>query len=138
MSKEVAMTEKRAKDRIKKVLEVFAKYNDIYSFCPMTFGYGDSGHPDRIVLINGQFIGVEVKKDMNNHHCRPELKAKPNEVMQKRQAENIRKASGQWLCIHNFNLLELVSLLDHYAKVPHTKFSEADIKALNKLYGETE
>lgn len=130
-----AITEKLVKDKVKKIIELYSKYNDIYSFCPMTFGYGESGHPDRILLIGGNFVGIEVKKDENNHHSRPELKAKPNEVMQKRQAEKITKAGGEWVCIHNSNLQDLVYLLDKYAIVSSSLFTGKDISMLNKLVG---
>lgn len=129
------LTEKHAKERVKKIIELYAKYNDIYSFCPMTFGYGESGHPDRILLVNGKFVGIEVKKDENNHHCRPELKAKPNEVMQKRQAQKITNAGGAWICIHNNNLQDLVDLLDSKCRVECCQFEQADFDLLMKLRG---
>lgn len=129
------LTEKHAKDCVKKIIELYAKYNDIYSFCPMTFGYGESGHPDRILLVNGKFVGIEVKKDENNHHCRPELKAKPNEVMQKRQAQKITNAGGAWICIHNNNLQDFVDLLDSKCRVECRQFEQADFDLLMKLKG---
>ena len=63
------ITEKRAKDKVKKIIELYSKYNDIYSLCPVTFGYGESGHPNRLILVGGNVIGIEVKKDGNNYHC---------------------------------------------------------------------
>lgn len=130
------ITEKLAKDRVKKIIELYAKYNDIYSFCPMTFGYGESGHPDRILLVGGNFVGIEVKKNENNHHCRPELKPKSNnEVMQKRQAQKITNAGGAWICIHNNNLQDLVDLLDSKCRKTCRDFSDDDFKTLTKLKG---
>ena len=105
------LTEKAVKERIKKILDPYIAFSHIYTFCPMTFGYGASGHPDRIIVTNGRFLGVEVKKDHNNHHTRPELKAKPNEVMQQRQKAAIEAAGGEWLCIHSENLGVLVAWL---------------------------
>lgn len=128
------ITEKYVKERIKKILAIYEKYYPIYTYCPMTFGYGESGHPDRIILLYSTYIGVEVKKDVNNHHCRPELKAKPNEVMQKKQAEKIRASGGLWLCVHSGNLNELVNLLDAVTDTNYfNKFSEQDVKAIDKL-----
>ena len=126
-----AITEKQVKERIKKILKIFEKYVPIYTFCPMTFGYGESGHPDRVVLIGGAFLGIEVKKDSNNHHCRPELKPKPNEVMQKKQALRIKNAGGQWLCIHKDNLDTLIGELDYYADMK--LFTKEDKKTLKEL-----
>ena len=129
------ITEKLAKDEVKKIIALYSTYNDIYSFCPMTFGYGESGHPDRILLVGGNFVGIEVKKNENNHHCRPELKAKPNEVMQKRQAQKITNAGGAWICIHNNNLQDLVDLLDSKCKTECRQFEKSDFDLLMKLKG---
>lgn len=130
-----AITEKLVKEKIKTLVDIYAKYNDVYSFCPMTFGYGESGHPDRIILIGGMYIGVEVKKDRNNHHSRPELKAKPNEVMQKRQAEKIKAAGGLWVCIHNDNIQELVSILSQHSKRHMSEFSAEHQAQIVRLVG---
>lgn len=129
------LTEKQAKEKVKKLIDLYAKYNNIYTFCPMTFGYGESGHPDRVVVINGRYIGIEIKKDENNHHCRPELKAKPNEVAQKRQKEKIIKAGGDWICVHNNNLLELATLLDQRCNCYSMNFKSSDWEQYKKLTG---
>ena len=129
------LTEKQAKDKVKKLIDLYAKYNNVYTFCPMTFGYGESGHPDRVVVINGRYIGIEVKKDENNHHCRPELKAKPNEVAQKKQARAIEAAGGYWICIHNNNLHELADLLDEVARKTSMSFDNADFEKYKRLIG---
>lgn len=129
------LTEKQAKDNVKKIIDLYAKYNNVYTFCPMTFGYGESGHPDRVVVINGKYIGIEVKKDENNHHCRPDLKAKPNEIAQKKQAKKIVAAGGYWICIHNNNLYELVRLLDKVARTPSMSFDDTDFEKYRRLTG---
>ena len=129
------LTEKHAKDKVKKLIDLYAKYNNVYTFCPMTFGYGESGHPDRVVVINGKYIGIEVKKDENNHHCRPDLKAKPNEIAQKKQAKKIVDAGGYWICIHNNNLYELARLLDKVARTPSMSFDDTDFEKYRRLTG---
>jgi len=129
------LTEKHAKDKVKKLIDLYAKYNNVYTFCPMTFGYGESGHPDRVVVINGKYIGIEVKKDENNHHCRPDLKAKPNEIAQKKQAKKIVAAGGYWICIHNNNLYELARLLDKVARTPSMSFDDTDFEKYRRLTG---
>lgn len=135
MIKPVYLTEKYAKDKVKKIIELYSKYNNIYSFCPITFGYGESGHPDRVLLVGGKFVGIEVKKDENNHHCRPELKPKSNEVMQKRQAQKITNAGGVWICVHNNNLQDFVDLLDSICAIRCNKFKQTDFDLLVKLKG---
>lgn len=131
MKKEI--TERAVKDRIKAILAVYAAYNKVYTLTPMTFGYGESGHPDRLILINGKMLGIEAKKDKNNHHARPELKPKPNEAAQKIQAAKINAAGGEWRCIHSDNLSELVELLDTYAVVKQSEFLDTDRARLSKL-----
>lgn len=129
----VAISEKLVKSWVKDIIALYSKYTPIYTFCPMTFGYGESGHPDRVLVIRGKFIGIEVKKDKNNHHTRPELKAKPNEVMQKRQFKKISAAGGKWYVIHSGNLQVLVDALDQH--FDHRSFSEDDFKKLHKFLG---
>lgn len=107
----IQITEKLVKERIKIIIKAFQTANDIYTFCPMTFGYGESGHPDRIVVANGRFLGVEVKKDDKNSHCRPDRKPTKNEAAQRIQAERIKRAGGEWMCIHSGNLKEFVDWL---------------------------
>lgn len=135
MTKPAQVTEKLVKDKIRKVVDIFGKYNPIYTLTPMTMGYGESGHPDRLLLINDKLIGIEAKKDKNNHHTRPELKPKSNEVMQKRQAEKIRNAGGEWICVHNENIGELVQLLNKYALVETVHFDNTDVMTIKKLLG---
>ena len=133
------LTEKQAKDKVKKLIDLYTKYNNVYTLCPMTFGYGESGHPDRLLLVSGKlfptFIGIEVKKDENNHHCRPELKAKPNEIAQKKQAKLIEAAGGYWICVHNNNLHELADLLDKVARKTSMSFDNADFEKYKRLIG---
>lgn len=136
MATKAVVTEKLVKEKIKKIISVFSKYNQLYTLTPMTMGYGESGHPDRLLLLNGTLIGIEVKKDKNNHHCRPELKPKPNEVMQKKQAQKITSAGGVWTCIHNDNLSVLFDLLNQYALHKFHKFSATDRTELQKLIGD--
>lgn len=133
MTMKAVVTEKLVKDKIKKIIDVFGKYNAIYTLTPMTMGYGESGHPDRLLLINGVLVGIEAKKDRNNHHSRPELKAKPNEVMQKKQAQKITNAGGAWVCIHNDNLKDLVEVLNRHARTHMSEFTPADQETIIKL-----
>ena len=135
MATKAVITEKLVKDKIKKMIDVFGKYNAIYTLTPMTMGYGESGHPDRLLLINGVMVGIEAKKDYNNHHCRPELKPKSNEVMQKKQAQKITNAGGAWVCIHNDNLPVLFGLLNQHALHKSHEFSDSDRAELDKLMG---
>lgn len=143
MATKAVITEKYVKDKIKKIVDVFAKYNDVYTLTPMTMGFGESGHPDRLLLINGVLIGIEAKKDADNYHTSPS-KYKPlgkrtpksNEVMQKRQRDKIIAAGGLWVCIHRENLNELILLLEQHASTKPPAFSEDDYMVLYKLMGD--
>lgn len=129
-----AVTEKQVKARIKSIVKLIGKYEPVYMQCPMTFGYGESGHPDFLVLIDGTLIGIEAKRDRNNHHSRPELKAKPNEVAQALQAKKIKRAGGEWICIHKDNLDELVNLMFDVANIADSSdLNEEDANELLKL-----
>ena len=130
------ITEKLVKERIKGIIEIYARYNCLYTLCPMTMGYGESGHPDCLLKLKGRHVGIEAKKDRNNHHTRPELAAKPNEVHQARQALRIRAAGGEWVCIHYGNLPELRTLLDKVAQIKSHQFPVYDVAALERLLGE--
>lgn len=127
------VTEAAVKDRIKVIVNLYAKYNPVYTLCPMTFGYGESGHPDRIVLINSKLLGIEAKRDSNNHHSRPELKPKSNEVAQKRQAAKIKEAGGHWLCIHKDNLTDLTACLDNLCVCGSSTFEPDDKLLLTRV-----
>lgn len=129
------VTEKQVKEKIKKIIGIFEKYNAIYTLTPMTMGYGESGHPDRLLLIEGTMIGIEAKRDSNNHHCRPELKPKANEVMQKKQAQKIIRAGGIWVCVHSGNLREFVGILNKCSGIPMNGFATKDKEQLTKLIG---
>ena len=126
-------TEKWVKAQVKKLIDLYSKYVPVYRMCPMTFGYGESGHPDIVILIKGKMLGIEVKKDKNNHHVRPELKAKSNEAMQKRQAEAISKAGGYWICVYDENIHELDAVIREIGNVDYGGWDVKDFKQLAKL-----
>ena len=48
-----------------------------------TFGFGPSGAPDRVVCLNGRFIGIEVKREGK----------KPTPIQERRMAA-LQKAGG--------------------------------------------
>jgi hypothetical protein len=57
--------------------------NNCCYFCPYTGGYGRSGAPDRIALIEGTFWGIEVKRE-----------GKESTVKQASRMREIRAAGG--------------------------------------------
>lgn len=132
---ETKVSEKLVKIKVKRILEIYAKHHDLYTLCPMTCGYGESGHPDRLVLINGHLLGIEAKRDDRSYHFRPHLKPTMTEAAQARQAERIKAAGGDWICVHNDNLHELVIKLDEYTSYSPAVFSEYNTEQLAKIVG---
>lgn len=106
--------ESDVKNVVKKLIDEAQQYVPIYTMTPATFGFGESGHPDRIMVIEGDFYGIECKKDENNSHTRPELKPTKSEAFQKIQLEKIRQAGGTTLVIHRNNLGDLRTVLEKY------------------------
>lgn len=106
------MLEKDVKDKVKDIVAAAGKIVPIYTMCPMTFGYGESGHPDRLLYINGHLLGIECKKDGNTSLLRPELKATSSERAQKHRLREITEAGGISIVVHSGNLKQFKSLLE--------------------------
>ena len=108
------INEAHVKEVVKKLIDEAAKIRPLYTMTPATFGFGESGHPDRILLLDGVMYGVECKKDINNSHSRPELKPTKSEAFQKLQLKRLKAAGGIPLVIHKDNLDELKTILEDF------------------------
>lgn len=108
------ITEAHVKAIVKSLIDEAAKIKPLYTMTPATFGFGESGHPDRILLLDGVMYGVECKKDINNSHSRPELKPTKSEAFQKLQLKRLKAAGGIPLVIHKDNLDELKTILENF------------------------
>ena len=108
------INEAHVKEVVKKLIDEAAKIRPLYTMTPATFGFGESGHPDRILLLDGVMYGVECKKDINNSHSRPELKPTKSEAFQKLQLKRLKAAGGIPLVIHKDNLDELKTILENF------------------------
>ena len=73
----------------RKVVEVLKKH-EVWYFFPANNGFGKSGIPDIIAIVNGEFIGIEVKS----------ATGKPTEL-QKICGAEIEKAGGTWLVVRD-------------------------------------
>lgn len=80
----------------RKVVEVLKKH-DIWYFFPANNGFGKSGIPDIIAIVDGHFVGVEVKS----------ATGKPTEL-QKICGKQIEKAGGTWLVVSDDVTLEVL------------------------------
>jgi pantoate kinase len=83
--------EAKVKEKIKKIL----KAHGAYFAMPMGTGYGNSGVPDFLVCLNGEFLAIEAKAG----------KGIPT-ALQEKNMRDIEKAGGRVLVI-NEQALEL-------------------------------
>ena len=86
-----ATPEKLVKDKIKKIL----KAHGAYFAMPLGTGYGNSGVPDFLVCLNGEFLAIEAKAG----------RGIPT-ALQEKNMRDIEKAGGRTLVV-NEQALEL-------------------------------
>lgn len=80
----------------RKVVEVLKKH-ELWYFFPANNGFGKSGIPDIIAIVDGHFVGIEVKS----------ATGKPTEL-QKICGRQIEEAGGTWLVVSNDVTLEVL------------------------------
>jgi Holliday junction resolvase len=80
----------------RKVVEVLKKH-EVWYFFPANNGFGKSGIPDIIAIVDGHFIGVEVKS----------ATGRPTEL-QKICGKQIEDAGGTWLVVSDDVTLEVL------------------------------
>lgn len=80
----------------RKVVEVLKKH-DVWYFFPANNGFGKSGIPDIIAIVDGHFVGVEVKSAVG----------KPTEL-QKICGKQIEQAGGTWMVVSDAVTLEVL------------------------------
>jgi len=93
----VATPESKVKKKVKEVLLAVGAYYVM----PVTGGYGNSGAPDFLVCHKGRFIGIECKAG----------RGKPT-ALQIHNLQQIETNGGQSLVINEFNVVNLVQLLE--------------------------
>ena len=81
----------------RKVVEVLKKH-DVWYFFPANNGFGKSGIPDIIAIVDGHFVGVEVKS----------ATGKPTEL-QKICGKQIEKAGGTRMVVSDDVTLEVLN-----------------------------
>jgi len=74
----------------RKVVEVL-KAHSVWYFFPANNGFGKAGIPDIIAIVNGKFMGVEVKAD----------RTKKPSALQKKCGEEIQRAGGWWFLVYD-------------------------------------
>lgn len=78
--------EGKVKQKVVKLL----KKEKVWYFFPANNGFGKSGIPDIIAIVNGEFIGIEVKS----------ATGQPTEL-QKICGKQIEEAGGTWLVVRD-------------------------------------
>lgn len=91
-----ATPEHKVKVRIKYLL----KTHNVYYAMPMGTGYGNSGVPDFLCCIDGQFLAIEAKAGNN----------KPT-ALQEQNMANIRTSGGTAIVVNEENISVLEALL---------------------------
>jgi pantoate kinase len=81
--------EAKVKEKIKKIL----KEHGVYYAMPMGTGYGNSGVPDFLCCVGGQFVAIEAKAG----------KGIPT-ALQEKNLRDIKEAGGVSLVINETNL----------------------------------
>jgi hypothetical protein len=84
--------EGRVKEKVKVILNAVGAYYTM----PQTGGYGNSGTPDFIVCLKGEFIGIECKAGDN-----------APTTLQLWNLSQIRRAGGRAMVVNENNVAEL-------------------------------
>ncbi|RQH06607.1 hypothetical protein [Paraburkholderia dinghuensis] len=72
-----------------------------YRAMVVTFGFGESGHPDFLVCLHGALIGVETKATAKS----------PVSALQRLRLKQIRQAGGLAFIVHDGNLVVFEQML---------------------------
>ena len=83
--------------KVKRKVVVVLKKHELWYFFPANNGFGKSGIPDIIAIVDGHFVGIEVKS----------ATGKPTEL-QKICGRQIEEAGGTWLVVSNDVTLEVL------------------------------
>ena len=83
--------------KVKRKVVAVLKKHEVWYFFPANNGFGKSGIPDIIAIVDGHFVGIEVKS----------ATGKPTEL-QKICGKQIEEAGGTWLVVSNDVTLEVL------------------------------
>ena len=86
--------------KIKSKLDKILKSLDVWYFNPQSGIFGKSGVPDKILCVNGHFIGVECKADRSKKHTALQLQC----------MEKIEQAGGVCFVVYDNETINHVKL----------------------------
>ena len=81
----------------RKVVEVLKTHN-VWYFFPANNGFGKAGIPDIIAIVDGHFVGVEVKAD----------RTKKPTALQVQCGKEIESAGGTWMVVFDDITLQVL------------------------------
>lgn len=78
-------------NKVKRKLDRMLKAEAVWFFSPQSGPYGVSGIPDRILCLEGLFVGVECKAD----------RTKKPTALQELRRDEIVNAGGKWFLVYD-------------------------------------
>jgi hypothetical protein len=87
--------------KVKRRLDTMLKRRKIWYFSPQSGPFGRAGIPDRLAVVKGRLVGIEVKADNNK---------KPTPLQVKCMAD-IEKAGGKCFLVYDDRT---ISEVEHY------------------------
>ena len=90
----MATPENRVKARVDKLLHQYK----VWFYSPQAGPYGRAGIPDRVAIVRGQFVGIEVKADRTK---------KPTQLQRNCMAK-IEAAGGKCFVVYDVETLKLL------------------------------
>jgi len=97
--------------KVKRKLDAMLKRRKVWYFSPQSGPFGKAGIPDRLAIVEGRLVGIEVKSGKNR---------KPTPLQVKCMAD-IEKAGGKCFLVYDD---ETISKVEHYIAYDawHTEF----------------
>jgi len=98
--------------KIKQRLDSMLKKRKVWYFSPQSGPFGKAGIPDRLAVVEGRLIGIEVKSDKTR---------KPTPLQAKCMAD-IEKAGGKCFLVYDDETISMVeAYIIDYLVVPYSK-----------------
>lgn len=115
--------------KIKRKLDKMLKAEGVWFYSPQAGPFGVAGIPDRVAVVEGQFVGIEAKAD----------KSKKPTALQMKCMADIEKAGGKCFVVYDDDtitqvrdfILEKRSAGDTQGESPSTKGEEPRTSAGN-------
>lgn len=108
--------------KVKRKLDKMLKAEGVWFYSPQAGPFGVAGIPDRVAVVEGQFVGIEAKAD----------KSKKPTALQMKCMRDIEQAGGKCFVVYDDDtitqvrdyILEMRSAGDTQGKSPSTKGQE--------------